>query len=416
MRLQTKYNRATITATIGVLLIASIVYYFFLRYALVNQVDEALKVEEQEIHHLIQLHDTLPAESQFRDQLIDFKETSAAVKRRFVNRDVFSPMNRKFEKSRQLIFPVEVQGKHYSAIVTKSLAEAEHLLLLILVITAIVILLLLGVLFISNRILLKKIWQPFHLTLAAMKDFNLSNPKAVNLQKSQIDEFNALNAAWSQTTNKINQDYESLKTFADNASHEMQTPVAIINSKLDLLIQDHELTEKNMHHLQAMYNAVDKLTKLNQSLLLITKIEHHQFKEKHAIDLDALIKERLTQLEELIQSRHLTVRSDLHGTPAAMNPMLADILINNLLLNAIRHNNSNGIIRIETGAGYLKISNSGDGSALDPKIIFNRFEKSNASDGMGLGLAIVKQICDTYGFDIQYSFEGAIHSFGILYN
>jgi len=415
MKLQTKYNRATITATIAVLLIASIIYYFFLRYALINQIDEALRVEEVEIYHLIQLHDTLPAESHFRDQRIEFKEVSIPEKRRFISKEVFNPLDNKMENGRQLIFPVHVKRQHYTSIVTKSQSEAEHLLLLILVITTVVILLLLAILFILNRLLLKKMWKPFHSTLSAMNEFNLSNPTPIVFEKSPIDEFNALNAAWTQTTQKINQDYESLKTFADNASHEMQTPVAVINAKLDLLIQDHQITEKSMHHVQAMYHAVDKLTKLNQSLLLITKIEHNQFKEKRTINIRAVLKERLSHLEELIHSKDLKVTTNFKESTVMMHHVLADILVNNLLVNAIRHNIHNGHMIIVTSPHSVKISNSGEGTGLDSTIIFNRFEKSNSSDGMGLGLAIVKQICDLYQFPIQYSFQNGLHSFEVLY-
>ncbi|MBC7828852.1 MAG: HAMP domain-containing histidine kinase [Chitinophagaceae bacterium] len=415
MKLQTKYNRATITVAIIVLLIASAVYYFFVWFALIEQVDEALRVEEVEIYHHIKVHDTLPAESHFIDQRIEFAEATTSVNRRFVSKKVLNPLDSEMESSRQLIFPVHVKGKHYTAIVTKSQAEAEHLLLLILGITTVVILLLLMMLFISNRILLKKIWKPFHSTLSAMKEFNLSNPRPIVFEKSDIDEFNALNSAWTQMTQKINQDYESLKTFADNASHEMQTPVAVINSKLDLLIQDHQLSEKSMHHVQAMYNAVHKLTKLNQSLLLITKIENNQFKETHTINLADVVKERLTQLEELIHSGHLSVKTDFKKSTVIIHSMLADILINNLIVNAIRHNINNGVIYITTAPGSIKISNSGEGTSLDPNTIFNRFEKSNASEGMGLGLAIIKQICDTYHFKINYAFKNALHSFEIVY-
>ena len=416
MKLQTKYNRATITATIMVLLVASIVYYFFIRTALINQVDEALRVEEVEIYHHIKLHKTLPAESHFRDQRIDFTEVSVPEKRRFVDIKLINPEDNELENSRQLIFPVEANGKNYTAIVTKSQAEAEHLLLVILGITIVVILLLVAILVFANRILLNKIWRPFHSTLSGMKDFNLSNPKPITLEKSDIDEFNALNSAWTQMTQKINQDYESLKAFADNASHEMQTPVAVINSKLDLLIQDQRIAEKSMHHVQAMYHAVDKLTKLNQSLLLITKIENNQFKEKPKIDISTVLKERLSNLEELIHSRELTVNTDLKESTVSMHPVLADILINNMLVNAIRHNNSKGIINIATRQGSVRISNSGESSELDRNIIYNRFEKSNASEGMGLGLAIVKQICDSYQFRIEYSFQKGLHDFTIIYN
>ena len=99
-----------------------------------------------------------------------------------------------------------------------------------------------------------------------------------------------------------------------------------------------------------------------------------------------------------------------------MHPLLADILINNMLINAIRHNNSNGFINISTRQGSVKICNSGDAAPLDQKIIYNRFEKSTASEGMGLGLAIVKQICDSYQFNLEYSFHDGQHRFEILYN
>lgn len=416
MKLQSKYTRATITATITVLLLASVVYYFFIRYALLNLVDQALKVEEVEIYHHIKVHGKLPAESHYHDQIIEFKDAQVPEKRRFESKKLLNRATNELEGSRQLIFPVQAGGKNYTAIVTKSQAESNQLLLIILGITIVVILLLVGLLFVINKILLKKIWQPFQSTLSAMKKFNLSDPTPMLLEQSQIDEFNALNAAWTQMAEKISQDYESLKAFADNASHEMQTPLAVINSKLDLLIQDQHISEKSMHHLQAMYDAVEKLSKLNQSLLLITKIENNQFKERPSIDISAILKERLQHLDELIHSRELTVNTDLKESTVAMHPILADILINNMLVNAIRHNKSNGIINISARAGSMKISNTGDPVVLDETSIFNRFEKSNSSEGMGLGLAIVKQICETYHFKVQYSFEGGLHDFEIVYN
>jgi len=415
MRLQAKYNRATISAAIFVLIVASTGYYFLIKYALINLVDEALKVEEQEIIEHIRTYNELPEASHFRDQRIEFTAALRPEKRQFVSRRVFSPAENENEISRQLIFPVSVNDKVYTVIVTKSQAEAQDLLMLILFTTFAVILLLLAILFIANRILLKKLWRPFYLALSEMKDFNLSNPKKIALNKSNIDEFNALNEAWTQTTEKINHDYESLKAFADNASHEMQTPLAIINSKLDLLIQDQQLNEKNMHSLQAIYDALDKLTKLNQSLLLLAKIGNKQFSEKQTIEFSDLLKERLSQLEELIQSKHLSVTTDLKKLSVSINPLLADILINNLLVNAIRHNIISGKISILTEHHTIRISNTANGNSLDRESVFHRFEKSNESDGIGLGLAIVKQICDTYNFHVDYAFGEGFHTFQIRF-
>ena len=165
MKLQTKYNRATITATIMVLIAGSTVYYFFIRSALINQVDEALRVEEVEIYHHIKLHNALPAESHFRDQRIDFREVKAPEIRRFVNIRLINPEDNELENSRQLIFPVQVNDRHYTAVVTKSQAEAEHLLLVILGITIVVILLLVAILFVANRMLLNKICRRFYSTV-----------------------------------------------------------------------------------------------------------------------------------------------------------------------------------------------------------------------------------------------------------
>ena len=372
MKLQTKFNRATITVTIIVLLIASVAYYFFIRYILISQLDQSLIVEEVEVYHHVQVNGKLPAESHFGDQRIVFEEVTIPPRRHFSSKMVRNPANNESETARLIIFPVHAEGKIYTCTVTKSQTKTEHLLFVILAITVGVIFLIVSVLFVLNRFLMKKLWMPFHSTLNAMKEFNLSDPSPIKLQSSAIDEFNALNAAWTQMTHKINDDYTSLKNFADNASHEMQTPLAVINSKLDLLIQDQQITEKSLHHVQAMYDAIDRLTKLNQSLLLITKIENNQFKEKTSIDLSTVLRERLSNLEELIHARHLTVNTDLAQSIVAMHPMLADILVSNLLVNAIRHNNSNGVINLSSRKGFMSISNSGEAVGLDTNTVFNR--------------------------------------------
>lgn len=415
MKLQSKYNRATIAATIFVLFAGSIGYYFLLQYTLLKPVDEALRVEEQEIIHYINQNNRLPAESHFQDQIIQFVEAPVAVERHFVNKDVHNPFEKEMEISRQLIFPVELNGKKYTAIVTKSQVEAHELLILILSMTSIIILLLFAILFFANRTLLKKLWRPFYSTLAQMKEFNLSNPGELVLEKTGIDEFNSLNMALNEMTQKIRQDYTSLKAFAENASHEMQTPLAVINSKLDLLIQDPNLNEKNMQKLQGIYNAVSKLTNLNQSLLLLTKIENNQFTELKSIQLDALIKEKLLQFDELMQARNLSVNTELQQCKVLINPALADILVTNLLSNALKHNISGGRINISTTAAGLSIANSSILAALDPNLVYNRFEKSAESDGIGLGLAIIKQICELYKFAVNYSYKNGIHHFNLSF-
>jgi len=200
-----------------------------------------------------------------------------------------------------------------------------------------------------------------------------------------------------------------LKSFADNASHEMQTPLAIINAKLDLMIQDQGLEERHLRQLQAMYDAVARLRNLNQSLLLLTKIENNQFVHTDDVMLMRSIEDKLVQLEDLIRAKGLELATGLDGSRARMNAYLADILLNNLLVNAVRHNPDGGRIQIRLQEGELSIRNTGPPLSFDPMSLFDRFTKGLDSDGTGLGLAIVKQICDNYGFALSYRYEDALH-------
>jgi signal transduction histidine kinase len=416
VKLITKYNRVNIIATIAVLLAASICYYFIVRYVLIHQLDNTLKVEEAEILNYVKNNNRLPEATSYRDQRTSFEEITEPVKRRFENIRLREERHHENNIYRQLSFPVFINGKQYKASVTKSEEEMEDLVLLILLITLCIIVLLLLILFITNRLLLRKIWKPFYDMLGSIKAFNLSNKKYIPSQTTEIDEFRDLDSAVHTMTLQIIKDYETLKNFTDNASHEMQTPLAILNSKLDLVIQEPGLTETHTKQLQSMYDAVFRLTKLNQSLLLLTKIENNQFNKTGQLRVDLLIEEKLQQLEDLISAKLLHVHKKLHPVTIRMNDYLADIFLNNLISNAIRHNEDGGKINIFLTEEKLIISNTGRVLNFDPAQLFDRFKKGDHSEGTGLGLAIVKQICDNYKFEISYSSKNNLHNFEILFH
>jgi signal transduction histidine kinase len=423
MKLFTRYSRINIIASILALLLGSIGYYFTVRYVLVHQVDDTLKIEEAEIMDFVQTRDRLPRPANYRDQQISFLPVAAPVTRIFTDRsgppqEDSEPSgrgrhHRDREPYRELIFPVNVAGQWYTVSVSKSEEETEDLLELIMMITAGMILLLLGTLFLANRLLLRRIWQPFYQTLAAMRQFNLSSRNPLPASHTDIDEFRNLDEATRQMTQQIVKDYEMLKNFTDNASHEMQTPLAIINSRLDLMIQDQELGVQHHRNIQAMYDAIGRLRQLNQSLLLLTKIENHQFDHTEPVDMAPLIEEKLVQLEDPLRSRHLVVHRDLDRLWLPINHYLADILLNNLLLNAIRHNQEGGELTIRLRETGLRVSNSGPALSFDPTTIFDRFVKGAHSGGTGLGLAIVRQICDNYHFSLSYTYANQLHTVDI---
>ncbi|HVS95932.1 MAG TPA: HAMP domain-containing sensor histidine kinase [Puia sp.] len=426
MRLFTKYSRVNIVASILALALGSIGYFFAVRYVLVHQLDDTLKIEEAEILDNVQHRHRLPEPANYRDQQIAFVPSDKPGPRvfRHTTRGQLAastgigPDARHGDPGhpyRELRFSIRLDGQLYTVSISKSEEETEDLLGLIMLVTAGMIVILLGVLFLANRLLLRRIWQPFYRTLNEIRTFNLSSREPLPANQTDIEEFRSLDEAARQMMNKIRGDYEILKNFADNASHEMQTPLAVINSKLDLLIQDTGLGEAHHRPVQAMYDAIARLRQLNQSLLLLTKIENNQFTETSPIDLAQLIGQKLSQLDDPLKGRQLQVRTELDHVPLPMNGYLADILLNNLLTNAIRHNYNGGQIDIRLRERSLRISNSGPELGFDAARIFDRFVKGTHSGGTGLGLAIVRQICDNYRFQLQYEFTEGRHSVEIRF-
>src|SRR5579863_1063650 len=414
MKLFTQYSRVNIVASILALLVGSTGYYFTMRYVLIHQLDDTIRVEEAEILNTIRTTGVLPAPTDYHDQQISYEPATTPVKRHFINTRRLIHRHHE-EPYRELIFSADAGGQLYTVTVGVSEEGSEDMLALIMTITAGMILLLLGTLFLANRLLLRRLWKPFYLTLAGMRDFNLSSRQPLPVRETATDEFRNLDEAARQMTGQIMKDYEMLKGFTDNASHEMQTPLAIINSRLDLLIQDHALAETHHRPIQAMYDAIGRLRQLNQSLLLLTKIENQQFTHSDSIDIAPLIEEKLAQLEDRLRDRELIVHKDLDHLRLPINSYLADILLNNLLLNAIRHNQDGGNLSIRLRESSLQITNSGPALSFDPATLFDRFVKGTHSGGTGLGLAIVRQICDNYHFPLSYGYIDQRHTIDIQF-
>jgi signal transduction histidine kinase len=414
MKLQAQYNRISVVSTMIVLLIAAIGYYFLLHYVLTEQLDETLRVEQVEIQDYIRGNNSLPPATTYKDQKIEFEKAEKDFTQRLSTLTLYDTAAKENELSRQLIFPVWVKGQYYAASVTKSQEATEEMIGLILLITLGLIILLSILLFSANRLLVKRLWKPFRATLTSIKNFDLDMPSAIKTEKTSIAEFDELNESIHLMTEKAVKNYLSLKDFTDHASHEMQTPLAVVNSKLDILIQDPALSEKNLQHLQSIYNAINKMSKLSQSLLLLTKIDNKQFYESREVDIQLTVKNKLQELDEWIGEKSLVINNGVNDLHTTMNPQLADTLVSNLVINAIRHSDAYSHIQLLSEKNIFTIINPGT-KALDKDRIFDRFWKSEHSDGTGLGLAIVKRICDQYGFSLQYEFKDGTHFFTIAF-
>ncbi|SRR6266496_1565064 len=412
MKLFTKYNRINLLATIIIFLFSSVAFYIAIRFILLNQVDGDLKIEQREIEAYAKEHNMLPESISVKDQKISYTLSGELLKKRkFQTIARFNKDDKEKDSYRVIQFGVTADGRIYTATVAKSLEGTDDLTHSILLISSATILVILIASLIINRILLKQLWKPFYGALSILKTFKIDKSQPLNFPSTKIDEFAFMNQALEKTTSQAKRDYLLLKEFTENASHEMQTPLAIIRSKLDLFIQHENLSEDQSKTMQSAYMAVEKLSRLNQSLLLLAKIENNQFAETSAVNFKEKLEEKTEDFHELWQSQNISVDTSLTDVLVNMNNELADILLNNLLSNATRHNFSGGFIRIELTSRQLKITNSSIQSQLDPERLFSRFYKQNENGKNGLGLSIIKQICDISGFKIAYFFNNESHSF-----
>lgn len=257
-----------------------------------------------------------------------------------------------------------------------------------------------------------KLWKPFDRTLKQIEDFRLESGKPPRFDATGIKEFNRLNNALRQLVENNLESYNIQKEFTENASHELQTPLAIMQSKLEVLIQLPTLTQEQANVIQDMLSTLKRMTQLNRSLLLLARIDNRQYEATETIDLVEEIKELVPSLRMLTNGISIGTRFDKESYPLHCNRILLDSMMNNLVVNAVRHNREGGQVSIALTGNTLDVSNTSDEPELDAHHIFNRFYRpSPKTKGNGLGLAIVKAICSYHGWAIQYRYAHGVHRF-----
>lgn len=264
---------------------------------------------------------------------------------------------------------------------------------------------------ITARFVSRKVFQPFNQALATIQGFNLVAKEKVQLPTSGTREFRELNGFLQKMTDKAVEDYTALKEFSENASHELQTPLAVLRSKLDLLAET-GIQEEQAGLITDMQNAVEKLSKINHSLTLLTRLENLEYESKEQVLICEITREILAAYEDRIELKSIEVSRNVDKRVALqLHPTLADILINNLIGNAIRHNVENGKIELVLTGDELLIRNTGRAPEIPTTELFQRFKKSNqCSDSIGLGLSIVKQICDLNSIEVSYDYANNWHT------
>ena len=271
-------------------------------------------------------------------------------------------------------------------------------------------------------ILLINIWvfhrsmKPFYQLLEWLEHYRLGKNNEKLSIETHTTEFRKLNEAVSRYVAHSEEVFEKQKQFIGNASHELQTPLAICQNRLEMLLEDETLGEQQMSEIMKTYQTLEYLSKLNKSLLLLSKIDNHQFSEEKEVCLNEVLHRYMDDYQEVYAYRDITLTVEEEGELYwNMNETLAVVLITNLLKNAFVHNINKGSIRIVISSSGIRFGNTASGSALDASRVFDRFyQGSKKKEGStGLGLAIVDAVCRHSSLKIRYRFEEDMHWFEV---
>ena len=414
MKLQNKINIRFLLVTLLIFAVAGVVFYFALGRVVDQNIREMLNSRKANIILYLQHNEADSIINVSPDHTIFIKQIAKSEKRRVISDTLAYDLDEKqLIPYRKMVFTTSVNDNYFEVTILQSLLESEDLQEIIFYFMAILFVLLLLVLFFVNRWLSEKAWKPFFRSLSLLKSAKISEKHKISFDQTGISEFDQLNRTLEEMIQKMQSDFINLKEFTENASHEIQTPLAIIKSKLELLLNDNTLSGQQHKSLHDAFETVNRLSKLNDALLLLSKIENRQFVEKSEIDFCKLIRSRLEYLEELfaLKNIELSVQLELPVT-ISINPMLADILINNLLSNALKHNFNQGKIFISSGINEITFSNTGKPMTIDATKLFRRFVKYSASEeSTGLGLAIADEICRSGHLRLNYTYLNDLHSF-----
>ena len=329
----------------------------------------------------------------------------------------YDTLDAETEPYRELNASILIDGNPYTYSARINLVETEDLMKSIAILFLVIISLLLVGLFVITKRLSINLWKPFYETLNQIEKFEIDKSNQPKLTDTNIDEFNRLNQSIEKLIERNTSIYNSQREFIENAAHELQTPLAVFQAKIDTLIQNADFTQEQYKMLSSLNDSVSRLNRLNKNLLLLSKMENDIYNEKQTINLNEAIEKHFDFFTEQAKAKNLIIKTEMKEAVAVKsNPVLAEILISNLFLNAIRHNVNDGQVLVILSNHSLTFSNTGQSQTLVANKLFNRFSKSNPSEqGNGLGLAIIKKIADLNNWKISYSFANNFHSFSLAF-
>ena len=270
---------------------------------------------------------------------------------------------------------------------------------------------------IGIQLVLKGVFRPLHRLLDWLHCIQPGKEVPPLDNPTKIREFRQLSDAALDMGNRSYKAYEEQKQFIENASHELQTPLAIVRGKVELLAESEGMTEQQMEQLDEIYATLGRAVKLNKSLLLLSRIENGQYTEMEDVSVDEILDELLPDLMDIYEHKQVRLIRKREEQPFIIrcNHSLAQILVSNLVKNSLLHNREGGELQVLTTPTSLVIKNTGD-VPLDGEKLFRRFYHGmdGKKDSTGLGLAIARSIALSSSLKLTYEWQDGMHTFRLV--
>lgn len=400
---------------IFLLAIWAVFFYVEIMDEIYDSLDDGLDNQKMLVIRKAREDPSILERSAFEDGNYIISPTTVEIGRGFTDeyRDtlMFMENEAEFEPVRLLESVFRQNGDFYKIKVVTSMVEEDDLRKELFFSILYLYLGLIFIILLLNNFLQKKAWKPFYKLLNRLDKFSIESGREIKYEKTNIDEFRLLNERVDHLLKKSIDSYKSQKEFIENASHELQTPLAISINKLELMAENTNLTAGQMEELGTVLNSLERLTRLNKSLLLLSRIENRQFAEGEKFSWNDLVKQVIAEFEDYAVHQQVGLelidkgKFDHHG-----NKDLTGILISNLLRNAIIHSLPGTTVKINITSKAIRFENPGP-MALDKSKIFTRFQGTDSARSTGLGLAIARAITDKFSLDLTYQFSSQTHIF-----
>lgn len=412
--------RLSLLATL-ILLFWSVFFYYTIINEVNDEVDDSLEDYAEMIIIRSVRNEPLPTASSGSNNQFFLREITPAYATqvphvRYEDRDVFIDEKDEFEPARVLTYIFQNdEGKYFELEVSTPHIDKDDLRAAIFYWVIFLFIMILLCILLLNLWTIRHSMRPLQRLLRWLDKYRIGENSQPLNNPTKIYEFKKLNEVVIESIQRTEEAYKQQKMFAENASHEVQTPLAICNSRLEMLLEDSSLTEQQMEEIVKTRQTLEQLSRMNRSLLLLTKIDNGQFTNMVEVSLNEQIQQLLPDYEMVYASKNVRLTTEINGVfSVRMDESLAQTLVSNLLKNAYVHNRDGGTINIIVTANSVAFKNTGQEEPLNKDHIFERFYHSSGDkQSMGLGLAVVKAICQRHHIQVKYDFNEGMHVFTI---